>query len=269
MSAAELRTIRYSGHLYRADPTKGDLNQNSPLRGRKRMESNRIAIAKTANKHYRTLKRKNNPQVQQQHHFFTMSDAEVSPYRQKGITYTKEWKADDLLLIDIMDLPTRQYLATLFSEADAKALDTAFPIINNIVYRKSDDETVVQDRAVIDAIGRLSPYHGQKIDGYYMKRQEAIIPSHTITPFHSEVGVCRHAFPKLRLVSTTIHEKIPNVPTKAHKPSLFKNNNNNHNNTKSSKRVKGALLLSNNNNNRNHTKQSKGSKGALNFNNVE
>ena len=257
MSAAELRTIEYSGHLYRADPNKGDLNQNSSLGRRNRMDYNRVA--KTANKHYRTLTRKNNPQVHQLHHFFTMSDVEVNPYRKKGTTYTKEWKADRLILLDIMDLGTRQHLATLFSEADRKALNTAFPIINNIVYRKSDDETVLQDRATFDAIGKLG------LDGYYMERQTASIPSHNITPFHSEIGVCRHAFHKLQLISTKKHEEIPNGPTKykTHKrrikgPSRAlkynTNNNNNNNNNKNNnnviitKRTKGALEYNTNNN---------------------
>jgi hypothetical protein len=165
------KVIEFSGNLYRAEKYRGENNTR-------------------ANKHY-------NRSIP--FHFFTTAKNELGIYRKYGTTYTKTWRAEEpLLLIDIMDVDTRKLLE---NHIDKAKLNVAFPMINDKVYRVSEDYTVHIDRDILKGICSLQHTNGRAIDGYYMKRQEGI-PLLEIMPFHSEVGLCQHAFRKLKLVQT-------------------------------------------------------------------
>lgn len=191
------KVIEYTGPLFRAEQFKGMNNTR-------------------ANEHY-------NNSVP--YHFFTTVKAEVEPYRKYGITYTKTWQADEpLLLLDIMNLNTRQLLE---KNINKNKLKTAFPIIGNNVYRISDEETDHIDRAILKEICSLR-HNGHPIDGYYMKKQTAPLPQN-ISPFHSEIGLCRRAFNKLMLRAS--EKKIqPKRMVRETKKLNTRNNSNNSNN---------------------------------------
>ena len=222
------KIVEYSSPLFRAEKFKG-VNQTR------------------ANQHY-------NASIP--YHFFTTVKAEVEPYRKYGTTYTKTWRVTEpLVLIDIMDLPTRKLLEQY---VDKSKLDIAFPIINNKVYRVSENETDMIDRAVLQALCSLRHNDGRPIDGYYMKRQEGNLPS-PITTFHSEVGLCRRAFRKLMHESS---EKMVRANRMNRVTKRVRNMNSNNNNTNTKPTVKGlsfnspsptkkSRLFNNNNNNNN------------------
>jgi hypothetical protein len=187
------KVIEYSGPLFRAEKYKGVNNT-------------------TANRHY-------NQSVP--YHFFTTVKAEVEPYRKFGTTYTKTWQPNEpLLLLDIMDISTRRLLENTIN---TNQLNVAFPIINNKVYRVSEEDSDHIDRAVLKAMCSLQ-HNGRPIDGYFMKKQEAFPPR--ISSFHSEIGLCRRAFGKLMLEAS--ERKIqPNRVVRATKKRNSKNNENN------------------------------------------
>ena len=236
------KVIEYTGPLFRAEQFKG-MNNTS------------------ANQHY-------NQTIP--YHFFTTVKSEVEPYRKYGTTYTKTWQADEpLLLLDIMDLSTRQLLE---QNINKNKLKTAFPIIGNNVYRISDEETDHIDRAILKEICSLQ-HNGRPVDGYYMKKQTAPLPQN-ISPFHSEIGLCRRAFNKLmlrasekkiqpkRMVRATKKRNIENnsnnrgrasvpkinmfvSPTRKQKRNMFNNSNNNNNNAPHTPVGKKTLSLLN------------------------
>jgi hypothetical protein len=198
-----MKVKEFSGQLFRAEKSKG-------------MNHTR------ANQHYN----RNIP-----YHFFTTVKNEVESYRKFGTTYTKTWQTTEpLLLIDIMDFDTRKMLE---KQINKQQLNVAFPIIDQTVYRVSEDDTVHTDSAILGAICSLRHNDGRPIDGYYMKRQDKPLPP-SIIPFHSEIGLCQNAFRKLMLVTSeklVRSNRAPNRSSKRKRPNntirLTRNNNNN------------------------------------------
>jgi hypothetical protein len=168
------------------------------------------------------------------HQFFTLTDEETSSYRKKGTRYTKTWEADKaspLLLLNILDFATRNWVSHAIKNGK-KYLNTAFPVIKNKVYRFSNNKTVGHDRAILNIICGLTMPDGRAIDGYYMERQENV-PLHSntqrsfnnaISTFHSEIGLCRHAFHKIRLTNIKTTSEAPSGPAKGRKTNTRRNN---------------------------------------------
>ena len=164
MTTDNYRLIDYTGELFRADTTNP-----SAINGAAHYGSDAL-------------------------HFFTTKKEEVAPYTRIGKTYTKSWvmkPGTSLALLDIMDLKTRLFLENYISKAN---LDKAFPIRNGKVYRKSEKETAKIDGQIVFDICMLKDELGA--DGYYMARQEG---GNGFLAFHSEIGLCKHAFGKLIL----------------------------------------------------------------------
>jgi hypothetical protein len=164
MNTDNYRLIEYTGELFRADTTNP-----SAINGAAHYGSDAL-------------------------HFFTTKKEEVAPYTRIGKTYTKTWATKPgtpLALLDIMDLKTRLFLENYISKAN---LDKAFPIRNGKVYRKSEKHTAKIDGQIVFDICNLKDELGA--DGYYMVRQEE---GNGFLAFHSEIGLCNHAFGKLIL----------------------------------------------------------------------
>jgi len=79
--------------------------------------------------------------------YFALTNADVKSYIGRSKPITKTWEAiEDLVLIDILDMPTRQALARLIGDV---SLNVSFPIRNNTVYRVSEEDEVHHDNAVL------------------------------------------------------------------------------------------------------------------------
>lgn len=195
MTTVIYKVAHYSGQLFRADPTEG--------------------VARNGATHYGS----------DALHFFTTRKEEVASYTRKGTTYTKTWTTTEpLLLLDIMDLGTRLFLETRISKAN---LDASFPIKNGKVYRNSETETAKIDGQIVFDICMLKDELGA--DGYYMERQEG---GNGFLPFHSEIGLCNHAFGKLTLVGdVNVKKEVANAqgPNFRKTRSVFGNRNGNGN----------------------------------------
>lgn len=194
-----LKIFEYSGPLFRAEKDKG---------------SN---ILTNANTHY-------NKNIS--HHFFTTVKSEVNAYSKYGTSYVKTWQtAEPLYLLDIMDLATRRELEKTIN---ANKLQFAFPIMNNVVYRVSEEESVPIDRAILKAICSLT-HNGRPLDGYYMKRMENT--SGRYGKFHSEIGLCRRAFSKVMLerVDKKVNPQQMKRESKSQSRRTRRRNNNNNN----------------------------------------
>ena len=202
----------YNGALYRAEEFGGD----KPL-------------GKTAEQHYP-------PSIP--YHFFTTAEPEVEPYRKVGIKHTKTWNTTQpLILLDIMDLNTRNWL---LHTINSNNLNVAFRVVKNKVYRFSNNETNHIDRNILGKICELTTPNGQPIDGYYMARQDVVPPNanykasfnRRLSKFHSEIGLCRHAFHKLDLTHIKTTRAAQIGPFKNKRAASRRNNNNNRNNTR-------------------------------------
>jgi len=228
----EIKTVQYKGKLYRANK---DIIKNGRLAYNARTKKNILASEnyKNAPLKYFTLKRNN-----------------VEPYRKKGTTYTKNWNVtDELNLVDILDLKTREVIEAKFNKDEPfiKAIKKAFPILNGKVGRVSSK--VEQDNTVLKGICELG------YDGYYMESKKA---------FHSEIGLCRKAFNKLKLEKNAEHKYMPNNTRKRSRAefetqnspvkfspfqgALFgKLNENNNTNMKNLQPLRKKFKISNNN----------------------
>ena len=191
MNPVNYKLMEYSKQLFRADPVEG--------------------VARNGATHY----------ARDALHFFTTQKSEVAPYTRKGKTYTKTWATTEpLILLDIMDLKTRLFLETHISKAN---LDASFPIRNGKVYRNSETETAKIDGQIVFDICMLKDKLGA--DGYFMERQEA---GNGFPTFHSEIGLCNHAFGKLTLVGTpNVKVEAENVVQGRKSRSVFGPRNNN------------------------------------------
>jgi len=175
-----LRMITYDGKLYR-----GNVNYSSKNK---------------ANAHYGNRYNK----------FFGLSTKEVMYYiENKEKAYVKQWvPIEPLFLIDILEDTTRHSLEVLI---DAKeALDISFPVVNNKVYRVSEQVTQLADNEVLAKICTLHDENGRNIDGYYMERQQNSIVLESgkrIKEFHAEIGLCKQALKKLKLHTTNTYKR--------------------------------------------------------------
>jgi hypothetical protein len=150
--------------------------------------------------------------------FFALTERNTNSYA-KNAKFLKKWEVkqgNQLILLDILDIPTREALAEIIGHS---ALNIAFPIrydndyevvqpesrgnpqsVNNAMYMQkkithigrysnSNPATGNPDYDVLKAICSLGI-----VDGYYMEPVEN---------FHSEIGLCGKALSKLKLVSTS------------------------------------------------------------------
>jgi hypothetical protein len=208
-----IRVIEYNSPLYRANSIKPLKNFGNVY----------------GNAHYSTVYNK----------FFTTNRNETKSYanrtiKKNGTSYTKSWMPKSpLRLIDILDINTRQSLEH-FIGPEENLLDTAFPIVNNKVYRYSVDETAEIDAKLLRAICSIKDADGNRLyDGYYMNKQTYTINSKNgrrILPFHSEIGLCSSALRKIKLNSGSVNEKRgaqnPTKKSKNNKPGINPTNNN-------------------------------------------
>jgi hypothetical protein len=128
--------------------------------------------------------------------YFTLNRKEVNGYTKEGRTYIKNWNVvEELNLVDILDLSTRRSLEDKFKNDTSfkEAIKGAFPINNNNkVGRVSSN--VDEDNIVLNRICELG------YDGYYMEKAGES---------HSEVGLCKKAFKKLKLISKPEMKSMP------------------------------------------------------------
>lgn len=151
--------------------------------------------------------------------FFALTDRNTNSYA-KNSKFLKKWKVkkgNQLILIDILNIPTREALSEIIGN---DALDKAFPI------RYDNENTVVQPETrnnvqslnnamymnkKITHIGRYSNLNSEEgnpdydvlkalcslgiVDGYYMEAVEN---------FHSEIGLCARGLSKIILINTSI-----------------------------------------------------------------
>ena len=132
--------------------------------------------------------------------YFTLNRKNIKTYRKEGTTYAKNWNVtDELNLVDILDLKTREAIKAKFNKDKTfiEAIEKAFPILNDKVGR--DSSNVEEDNTVLRKICELG------YDGYYMESKNA---------FHSEIGLCRKAFNKLKLEKNAKHKYMPNKTRK-------------------------------------------------------
>ncbi len=178
--------------------------------------------------------------------FFALTERNTNSYtKNKNAKFLKKWEVkqdNQLILLDILDIPTREALAELIGHS---ALDIAFPIRYSKDYKVIQPESNSNSQSLNNAmymnknithIGRYSnsnPATGNPdydvlkaicslgiVDGYYMEPVEN---------FHSEIGLCGKALSKLKLVSTSrslayippihnitrVESKIKNLQTEA------------------------------------------------------
>jgi hypothetical protein len=183
MNENQIKTINFTGQLYRAD--------------------NKTAyIGNSADKNYRDAPMK----------YFTLNKEETSSYTKYNKPYIKTWNIIEdksLNLIDIMNRNTRN---SVKRKIGSNAFNIAFPVNTaGNVYRFSEENTKSKNNDALRSICELGEY-----DGYIMNRQVA---KNTlgVGGFHSEVGLCPHAFNKLKLVAI---EKAAEPPRMKPRSSL-------------------------------------------------
>jgi hypothetical protein len=138
--------------------------------------------------------------------YFTLNKNELKAYTKYGMPYIKKWKPiDEIRLIDILHLPTRTALEKIIG---SESLSISFPVEKNKVLRISEEDTKNHDDKVLQAICKLG------LDGYYMKRLTNNTGNYI---FHSEVGLCRQAFKKLRIDTIEKIIEPPRGPNKTRK----------------------------------------------------
>lgn len=180
--------------------------------------------------------------------FFALTERNTNSYA-KTSKFLKKWevkKGNQLILIDILDIPTREALAEIIGN---DALDKAFPIRydneNKVVQPETKNNIQSLNNAMylaknIKYIGRYSNSNSEEgnpdydvlkalcslgiVDGYYMEPVEN---------FHSEIGLCACGLSKISLVGTSkspayIHQMQPVKKTRSRR--FIKNNNNNNSN---------------------------------------
>jgi len=140
--------------------------------------------------------------------YFTLIKSETNTYTRYGKPHVKTWVVSPerpLILIDIMNRQTRNSIRDAIGE---EALNIEFPVNNNgAVYRVSEENTKSMNDKALGSICDLGKY-----DGYIMNSQEA---RNGVGSFHSEVGLCKHAFDKLKLV-----ESVRAAPPRVERPIL-------------------------------------------------
>jgi hypothetical protein len=159
-------------------------------------------------------------------------------YSKEGtFAYIKTWKPqNELVLIDILHTPTRDALAEIIGD---NSLDIAFPKKGNKVSRVSEEGTKEEDYKILRDICALNI-----ADGYYM---DTLNNNKGEYVFHSEIGLCSSAFPKLSLIASEKNTKNPPGPPTKKRSRTTRNNNNKNGSPPTRKRFRATI---NNNKNR-------------------
>lgn len=183
--------------------------------------------------------------------YFALTEPEIQTYVEKAHRkYKKHWVTKDtkiLNLVDILDLRTRKALE-LMPEISKEALNFSFPIKNNKVSRESDFKP---DDTVLRGLCKLG------YDGYFMKNINNNKGNYI---FHSEVGLCKDAFSKIKLEEIKINNSVaPAAPSKNNR--ITRKNNN-------TRRQPIRRMAFNNNNNNNTRRQPIKKLGFGNNNNI-
>jgi hypothetical protein len=209
-----IKTIPFKNKLFRAN--KDLFNNNGKLIYKANINKNILASTNykniLASVNYKNANMK----------YFTLNRSETNAYTKEGTTYVKNWDViEDLDLVDILDLSTRRALEDKFKSNTifTNAINSAFPVINNKVHRISSSTN--EDNKILEKICELG------YDGYYMESKGS---------FHSEVGLCKRAFRKLKLLNKPERKYAPQKTRKRtraeyeEQAKLNENNNNNENN---------------------------------------
>lgn len=146
----------------------------------------------------------------------------IREYITKSGPYIKTFRLKPgqvLRLIDMSQLATRTWVASMMSAVEVESLDHSFPLGDGIVRRVSGEEQEAHDLIVMIAICEILARH-PVADGYYSAPQPG--------GFHAEIGLCPSAFPKFVHVNTTVG-KVEGPPRLAgHKrPGTRRNNRRN------------------------------------------
>jgi hypothetical protein len=149
----------------------------------------------------------NNHYTTQYNRYFTQKKNETRSYiKNKVKGYVKTWiPVEPLRLVDILDVTTRKGLRELI---DIESLNMAFPLVNNKVYRYSENNSVSFDNKVLAEICQLRDENGNGIDGYIMDRQDGIATTtngRNVLNFHSEIGLCKGSLHKLQLAKNGVN----------------------------------------------------------------
>ena len=169
--------------------------------------------------------------------YFTLNKNELKAYTKYGMPYMKTWRPlEDLVLIDILDVETRGALAEIIG---ADSLNIAFPWQGNKVSRISEENTKHHDDNVLKALCALG------LDGYYMRR---LTNNNGQYVFHSEVGLCKNKFSKLRVDDI---KKVQEAPPVRARPTRSRFNTNN---TPRRTRFRNNSNKNSNNSNNNYKK---------------
>lgn len=198
---SEIKIIKFQAPLFRANK---NLFENNILKYR----ANKAKKNTLASNNYKNAPTK----------YFTLKRNEVNAYTKQGTTYIKNWNVtEELNLVDILDLKTRKNLEDKFKNHKnfVNAISEAFPINGNIVRRISS--STKEDNEVLNKICELG------YDGYYMDVEGKNIG------FHSEVGLCKKAFNKLKLMKNSERKVVANNKTKKRKRFDENNNKSNQN----------------------------------------
>lgn len=144
--------------------------------------------------------------------YFTLTREETSGYVSRK-PFQKEWKLTrPLILIDMKDMNSRNFILAAADASTRRHIETAFPVRSDgSIYRYSEEDTAASDDVMLEFLcnnrDRLLKESGVRIDGYFSSRQEG---DGQAMSFHSEIGLCYDALANLTLASQT---KVP-VPAK-------------------------------------------------------
>ncbi len=119
--------------------------------------------------------------------YFALTVDDTRSYQKKigNQKYVYTWvSTEPLRLVNMFNLETRNQFHAEGNQAVKYAYDTAFPVIDNKVYRHSDKDTINQDNIC------LADICSKGYDGYIISEQRGL---------HPEVGICRESLRKLRL----------------------------------------------------------------------
>lgn len=134
-------------------------------------------------------------------YFLNEVNAEYSQMREyfaKSGRYAKTFRIKSgqvLRLIDMSQLATRAWVASMMTEREIRSLNVSFPLGNGIVRRVSGGNEEQDDLIVMTAICDILAHH-PVANGYYSAPQPG--------GFHAEIGLCPSAFNKFKYMHTFV-----------------------------------------------------------------